>query len=120
MNNWEQQRNSLFGLTEGGAIVHRDKSGKVRPNWLCACEQERNLTVGLMDKVAEPFNLQEAYRRVKANAGKGGVDGMEVKELGKWLRDNFQTLQDQLRKDCYMPEPVRGVQIPSHKAATDS
>ena len=68
MNNWEQQRNSLFGLTEGGAIVHRDKSGKVRPNWLCACEQERNLTVGLMDRVADPLNLQKAYKRVKANA----------------------------------------------------
>lgn len=112
MNNWEQQRNSLFGLTEGGAIVHRDKSGKVRPNWLCACEQERNLTVGLMDRVADPLNLQKAYRRVKANAGKGGVDGMEVKELGKWIIDNLEVLQDQLRKDGYMPEPVRGVQIP--------
>lgn len=112
MNNWEPQRNNLFGLTEGGTIVYRDKSGKVRPNWLCACEQERNLTVGLMDRVADPLNLQKAYRRVKANAGKGGVDGMEVKELGKWMKDNFQTLQDQLLKDCYNPEPVRGVQIP--------
>jgi group II intron reverse transcriptase/maturase len=112
MNNWEQQRNSLFGLTEGGAIVHRDKSGKVRPNWLCACEQERNLTVGLMDRVADPLNLQKAYKRVKANAGKGGVDGMEVKELGKWMRDRFHDLRDQLLKDCYQPDPVRGVQIP--------
>lgn len=112
MNNWEPKSNSLFGLTEGGTIVHRDKSGKVRPNWLCACEQERNLTVGLMDKVADPLNLQRAYRRVKANAGKGGVDGMEVKELGKWMRGNFENLQDQLLKDCYQPEPVRGVQIP--------
>lgn len=112
MNNWEQQRNSLFGLTEGGAIVHRDKSGKVRPNWLCACEQERNLTVGLMDRVADPINLQKAYRRVKVNAGKGGVDGMEVKELGKWMKDSFHDLRDQLLKDCYPPDPVRGVQIP--------
>lgn len=112
MNNWEQQRNSLFGLTEGGAIVHRDKSGKVRPNWLCACEQERNLTVGLMDRVADPLNLQKAYKRVKANAGKGGVDGMEVKELGKWMKESFHDLRDQLLKDCYQPDPVRGVQIP--------
>lgn len=112
MNNWEQQRNNLFGLTEGEAIVHRDKSGKVRPNWLCACEQERNLTVELMDRVADPLNLQKAYKRVKANAGKGGVDGMGVKELGKWMKENFQTLRDQLLTDCYTPAPVRGVQIP--------
>lgn len=112
MNNWEPKSNSLFGPTEGVAIVHRDKNGRVRPNWLCACEQERHLTVGLMDKVADPSNLQKAYRRVKANAGKGGVDGMEVKELGKWIRDNFQDLQDQLLKDRYQPDPVRGVRIP--------
>ncbi|HEX8061176.1 MAG TPA: group II intron reverse transcriptase/maturase [Cyclobacteriaceae bacterium] len=111
MNNWEQKRNRLFGLTEGVAIVHRDKSGKVRPNWLCACEQERNLTVGLMERVADPLNLQKAYKRVKANAGKGGVDGMEVKELGNWMKESFHDLRDQLLKDCYQPDPVGGVQI---------
>jgi RNA-directed DNA polymerase len=112
MNNWEPKSNGLFGPTEGVAIVHRDKNGRVRPNWLYACEQERHLTVGLMDKVADPSNLQKAYRRVKANAGKGGVDGMEVRELCKWMKTNFQDLQDQLLRDRYMPEPVRGVRIP--------
>ena len=107
-----QSGERLFSLTEGGAVVHRDKSGKVSPDWLCACEQERNLTVLIMDKVADPLNLQKAYRRVKANAGKGGVDGMEVKELSKWMRENFQTLKDQLLEGCYEPSPVRGVQIP--------
>jgi group II intron reverse transcriptase/maturase len=37
---------------------------------------------------------------------------MEVRELGKWMKDNFQDLQDQLQKDCYQPEAVRGVGIP--------
>jgi group II intron reverse transcriptase/maturase len=112
MNNWEQKRNNLFSLTEGGAVVHRDKSGKVRPNWLCACEQERNLTVRLMDKVADPLNLQKAYRRVKTNGGSGGVDGMEVKELGKWIKENLESLREQLLKGSYSPSSVRGVQIP--------
>jgi group II intron reverse transcriptase/maturase len=114
MNYWKnhQSGEQLFSLTEGGAVVHRDKSGKVSPYWLCACQQERNLTVGLMDRVADPLNLQRAYRRVKANAGSGGVDGMEVKELGKWMKENFESLRDQLLKGCYSPSPVRGVQIP--------
>lgn len=115
MNYWKNHRASeeqLFSLTEGGAVVHRDKRGKVRPDWLCACEQERNLTVGLMERVADPLNLQKAYRKVKTNAGKGGVDGMEVKELSKWMRENFQSLQDQLLTGSYAPSPVRGVQIP--------
>lgn len=115
MNFWKNHRASgeqLFSLTEGGAVVHRDKSGKVSPYWLCACKQERNLTVGLMDQVADPLNLQRAYRRVKANAGKGGVDGMEVKELSKWMKENFESLRGQLLNGCYSPSPVRGVQIP--------
>lgn len=115
MNFWKNHRTSgeqLFNLTEGEAVVHRDKSGKVSPYWLCACEQERNLTVRLMERVADPLNLQKAYRRVKANAGKGGIDGMEVKDLSKWMKDNVQILQEQLLTGSYAPSPVRGVQIP--------
>jgi len=102
----------LFSLTEGGAVVHRDKSGKVSPLWLGACEEERTQTEGLMEKIADPLNLQKAYGRVKANAGKGGVDGMEVKELGKWLSEHIGLLQEQLLTDRYAASPVRGVQIP--------
>ncbi len=107
-----QAMDQLFSLTEGEAVVHRDKSGKVSPLWLCACEKERHLTVDLMEKVAAPLNLQKAYRRVRANAGKGGVDGMDVKELGKWLEVNLSTLREQLLNDSYEASPVRGVQIP--------
>lgn len=102
----------LFSLIEGGAVVHRDKSGKVSPLWLDACKEERNLTESLMDKIADPLNLQKAYRRVKVKAGKGGIDGMEVKELGNWLKGNLAALQAQLLKGIYEPSPVRGVQIP--------
>ncbi len=113
MKSWNSQiGGQLFSLTEGGAVVHRDKSGKVSPLWLGACEEERTLTESLMEKVADPLNLQKAYRRVKANAGKGGVDGMEVKELGQWLSKNMQTMRVQLLEGHYTPSPVRGVHIP--------
>jgi RNA-directed DNA polymerase len=103
---------SLFSLTEGEAVVHRDKSGKVSPIWLRACEEERTLTERLMEKVADPINVQKAYRRVKSNAGKGGVDGMEVNELGRWLTENLSKLQVQLLEGRYQPSTVRGVEIP--------
>jgi group II intron reverse transcriptase/maturase len=101
-----------FSLIEGVSVVHRDKVGKVSPLWLCACEEERTLTEGLMEKVADPLNLQKAYRRVRANAGKGGVDGMEVKELGKWLKGNSDTIRAELLEGRYQPTAVRGVEIP--------
>jgi RNA-directed DNA polymerase len=108
----QEPMDRMFSLTKGEAVVHRDKSGKVSPLWLGACEAERTLTAGIMEKIADPLNLQKAYRRVKANAGKGGVDGMEVKELGEWLNKNLFTLQGQLLDGHYEPQPVRGVKIP--------
>lgn len=107
-----RQGECKFSLTESGAVVHRDKSGKVSPLWLDACKTERTQAEGLMEKIADPLNLQKAYRKVKANAGRGGVDGMEVKELGTRLSKNMQTLRAQLLRNHYRASPVRGVEIP--------
>lgn len=111
MNNWELQQR-LFSLTEGGAIVHRDKSGKVSPNWLYACKDARHSTVGLMDKVADPSNIQRAFRKVRAKDGAVGIDGMSTNALGEWLIENLDTLCIELKENRYMPSLVRGVQIP--------
>jgi len=102
----------LFSLTECEAVVHRNKSGKVSPLWLGACESERTQTERLMEQIADPSNLQKAYRRVMANAGKGGVDGMEVKELSKWLRSHLTSLRSSLLESHYEANSVRGVKIP--------
>ena len=104
-----------FSLTECAPVVHRDKGGKVSPLWLCACEEERNLTERLMEKIADPLNLQKAYRKVHSNAGKGGIDGMEVIELGKWLKEHFNDLREELLTGHYQPDPVRGVEIPKQQ-----
>ena len=53
-----------------------------------------------------------AYRRVRANRGKPGVDGMTVHELADWLRNNQAALTASLRDGTYRPQPVHGVQIP--------
>jgi RNA-directed DNA polymerase len=72
----------------------------------------RALTVNLMEQVCEPKNLVRAYRRVRANKGKPGVDGMTVLELADWLRENQAALTASLLDGTYQPQPVRGVQIP--------
>ena len=38
-----------------------------------------------MRKVTDLSNLQASLKRVKSNGGSSGVDGMEVKDLPKWL-----------------------------------
>jgi len=103
---------SIFSHAVGEVVVRYSKDGMVSPLWLSACEEEYNLTKGLMEKIADPLNLQKAYKRVRSNAGSAGVDGMHVKELGKWLSINYQQLQTDLLQGNYQPECVRGVQIP--------
>jgi RNA-directed DNA polymerase len=77
-----------------------------------AWEPQRALTTNLMEQVCDPKNLIRAYRRVRANKGKPGVDGMTVHELADWLRSNHKALTASLLDGTYQPQPVRGVQIP--------
>lgn len=113
------QSNELFEeqriLKADKAIVHRTHAGQVRYDWLSACTEERVLTANIMEEVVWPLNLMRSYRKVVSNAGSAGVDGMTVKELGKWLRENFRKLQDQLINGRYVPQPVRNVEIPKPK-----
>lgn len=77
-----------------------------------AFDQQRALTVNLMEQVCDPKNLLHAYRRVRSNKGKPGVDGMTVHELADWLREHSAALTASLLDGTYRPQPVRGVQIP--------
>jgi hypothetical protein len=71
----------------------------------------RALAVNWMEQVCDPKNLLRAYRRVRSNKGKPGVDGMTVHELADWLRENAVALQSSLLDGTYQPQPVRGVQL---------
>src|SRR6266496_2962664 len=57
-----------------------------------AFDQQQALTVNLMEQVCDPQNLIRAYRRVRSNKGKPGVDGMTVHDLADWLRQNSAAL----------------------------
>ena len=76
-----------------------------------AFDQQRALTVNLMEQVCDPKNLVRAYRRVRSNKGKPGVDGMTVHELADWLREHSVALTASLLDGTYQPQPVRGAQF---------
>jgi len=94
------------------AVVHRESCGKVLQMWLSACVSERALTTGLLEQIIEPPNLMRSYRKVVSNAGSAGVDGMEVKELKGWLRENYSELKHKLLTGSYHPQAVRKAEIP--------
>ncbi len=61
----------------------------------------------LIDKVYKRKNLQMAWERVKANRGAGGVDGEGIEAFGERLEERLSRLHEELRTDCYTPQPVR-------------
>jgi RNA-directed DNA polymerase len=65
----------------------------------------------LMEEACEKENLRQALRRVKANTGAAGVDGMSVQQLPDYLRENWARLKEQLLSATYRPQPVRRVEI---------
>src|SRR5674476_1539442 len=65
----------------------------------------------LMEEVCERENLKAALRRVKANKGSPGVDGMTVIGIKDFLREYWPTFREQLLNGTYEPKPVRRVEI---------
>ena len=69
-------------------------------------------TERLMEEVCELENCKQALRRVKANKGSPGVDGMTVDELPEYLKQHELEIGEQLRNGTYKPQPVKRVEIP--------
>jgi RNA-directed DNA polymerase len=83
-----------------------------------AFERERALTRALMERVVDQENLKQAYRRVKANKGAPGVDGMRAQDLRSWWEDHRGAVLASLLDGTYEPHPVRGVEIPKPGGGT--
>lgn len=69
-------------------------------------------TEALLEQMLERHNMLAALRRVEANGGAPGVDGMETKDLRPYLRDNWERIRLELLAGTYEPMPVRRVEIP--------
>ena len=69
-------------------------------------------TNNLLELILRKDNLNKAYKQVKRNKGKGGIDGMQVDELLPFLRENQRSLIQKIREGKYKSNPVRRVEIP--------
>ena len=66
----------------------------------------------LLERILSRENLNRAYKRVKANKGAPGIDGMTVEDALPWLREHREELLEQIRSEKYKPQPVRRKEIP--------
>ncbi len=67
---------------------------------------------GMLEAILDRDNMNLAYKRVKANKGSHGVDGMKVDELLQFLKQNGTQIRQSILEGTYRPSPVRRVEIP--------
>ena len=75
-------------------------------------EPEETDGADLLERILSRENLNRAYKRVKANKGAPGIDGMTVEDALPWLREHREELLEQIRSGKYKPQPVRRKEIP--------
>lgn len=96
---------SGVGSGEAGAGLDSDEAHRPRP------EAEDTGSV-LLRAALTRENLHLAWKRVKANKGAAGIDGLDIDQTAVHLRTAWPVIRDQLLSGTYRPMPVRRVTIP--------
>ena len=66
----------------------------------------------LFERTLHRENIQAAWKRVRANKGAAGIDGMTIEEFPGWVRSGqWERVTQELRLGIYKPDPVRRVEI---------
>lgn len=100
--NGETVRESISDEAAGPPCEHPD-TGSAKP---------KTGPGGLLEAALSRQNLQVAWKRVKANKGAAGVDGLNIEQTGLELRQRWPQIRQELLAGRYRPMPVRKVTIP--------
>ena len=66
----------------------------------------------LLEPILQTSNILKAWKRVRANKGAAGIDGMTIDDFPAWAKDgNWKRIMSELRSGQYQPSPVRRVEI---------
>lgn len=79
---------------------------------LATCQGPGGAGRDLLTQVLARENMQSAWKRVKANKGAAGVDGMDIAQTQHYLVTAWPNIRDQLMAGTYRPSPVRRVGLP--------
>ncbi len=100
-------RAGRLGVGGGEAVSGPGSDEAVRPR-----HEAEDIGPRLLEAVLARENLQRAWKRVRANKGAAGVDGLDIDQTAAWLRRAWPEIRDQLLAGRYRPQPVRRVTIP--------
>lgn len=94
------------GITPGAASASSTRSEDTGPG------------AGLIEQMIDSENLNLAWRKVRANKGAAGVDGLDIEATWHVLRKERQRIEMQLLAGTYVPSPVRRVEIEKASGGT--
>lgn len=117
MRNNNEQHKKAEALTPA-EIGRTETRTDAKVELLSRLENQRTLTTTLLERIIDYENLEKARNQVIKNGGSGGVDGMDVKELEKWLWKNLTPLRNDLLTEQYVVSAIRKVEIPKPQGGT--
>ena len=98
---------------EAGPETASDETGGTLPEHPdTGSAKSKEGTGGLLEAALTRQNLQTAWKRVKANKGAAGVDGLDIEQTAQAMRTNWPQIRKELLAGSYRPSPVRKVMIP--------
>ena len=61
----------------------------------------------LLESILQTSNIEEAWRRVRANKGAAGIDGITIDDFPAWAKaGHWKRIMSELRSGQYQPPPV--------------
>jgi RNA-directed DNA polymerase len=100
-----------FSVTPAGEAREAGREGTESLSTMHVPERPAG-TTRLMEEICDRENMEEALRRVKANKGSAGIDGMTVGGIADYLKQHWPAVRERLLNGTYKPNPVRRVEIP--------
>ena len=95
------------GVGQGEALSDPGSDEVTRPR-----PEAKGTGPGLLDAALARENMQQAWKRVRANKGAAGIDGLDIDQTAERLRSEWPAIREQLLCGTYRPQPVRRVTIP--------
>jgi RNA-directed DNA polymerase len=99
-------------LEKGGALSHLNARTPTGGDVIQRSDPKPSFSYDLFECVLQRENLQAAWKRVRANKGAAGIDGMTIDEFPAWANSgHWKLVMTELKSGQYKPSPVRRVEI---------
>ena len=72
----------------------------------------------LLERILTSANMEQAWKRVRANNGAPGVDNITIEQFPDHTRSHWKTIRESLMTGSYKPLPVKRVEIPKPTGGT--